>query len=173
MPRVPTRTFAPHSLSYETGMHSIANYIASIHPPRGARNRGPRAARPPCGGRRHDPVSGWSILIRLVAVVIERTGRQAGVWQVEPAPAVFPMVLGSARVSSRLSVTARRGSALGDRVFGQLSIPANRLVGDNAECVAVTAEAPLARVPDGVDLAMAAAAPTAGLGPASSAAGAA
>ena len=51
----------------------------------------------------------------------------------------------------------------GDKVFGQLFIPPVGASGTYADYVAVTAEAPLARVPDGVDLVVAAAAPTAGL----------
>jgi NADPH2:quinone reductase len=50
----------------------------------------------------------------------------------------------------------------GDKVFGQLFIPPIGASGTYAEYVAVTAEAPLARVPDGVDLVLAATAPTAG-----------
>jgi NADPH:quinone reductase-like Zn-dependent oxidoreductase len=50
----------------------------------------------------------------------------------------------------------------GDRVFGQLFIPPVGASGTYADYVAVTADAPLARVPDGLDLIQAAAAPTAG-----------
>jgi NADPH:quinone reductase-like Zn-dependent oxidoreductase len=51
----------------------------------------------------------------------------------------------------------------GDEVFGQLFIPPVGASGTYAEYVAVTAEAPVARVPGGVDLVVAAAAPTPGL----------
>jgi NADPH:quinone reductase-like Zn-dependent oxidoreductase len=50
----------------------------------------------------------------------------------------------------------------GDKIFGQLFIPPVGASGTYAEYVAVTADAPLARVPDGLDLIQAAAAPTAG-----------
>jgi NADPH:quinone reductase-like Zn-dependent oxidoreductase len=52
--------------------------------------------------------------------------------------------------------------ARGDKVFGQLLIPPVGAFGTYAEYVAVSADAPLARVPDGLDLIQAAAAPTAG-----------
>ncbi len=86
----------------------------------------------------------------------------SGEWR--PAPAVFPMVLGvdGAGVVETVGNGTTRFRP-GDRVFGQLFIPPIGASGTYAEYVAVTAEAPLARVPDGVDLAMAAAAPTAGL----------
>jgi NADPH:quinone reductase-like Zn-dependent oxidoreductase len=50
----------------------------------------------------------------------------------------------------------------GDKVLGQLFIPPIGAFGTYAEYVAVTADAPLACVPDGLDLIQAAAAPTAG-----------
>ncbi len=50
----------------------------------------------------------------------------------------------------------------GDRVFGQLFIPPIGASGTYADYVAVTGEAPLTRVPDELDLVLAAAAPTAG-----------
>jgi NADPH:quinone reductase-like Zn-dependent oxidoreductase len=50
----------------------------------------------------------------------------------------------------------------GDRVFGQMFIPPIGAFGTYAEYVAVTADAPLACVPQGLDLIQAASAPTAG-----------
>jgi NADPH:quinone reductase-like Zn-dependent oxidoreductase len=50
----------------------------------------------------------------------------------------------------------------GDKIFGQLLIPPVGAFGTYAEYVAVSADAPLARLPDGLDLIQAAAAPTAG-----------
>ena len=86
----------------------------------------------------------------------------SGEWR--PAPAVFPMVLGvdGAGVVEAMGEGTTRFSP-GDEVFGQLFIPPIGASGTYAEYVAVTEEAPLARVPDGVDLVVAAAVPTAGV----------
>ena len=80
-----------------------------------------------------------------------------------PAPATFPMVLGAdgAGVVERASEGARRFSR-GDELFGQLLIAPLGSAGTYAEYVAVTEEAPLARVPDGLDPVVASALPTAG-----------
>ena len=85
----------------------------------------------------------------------------SGAWR--PAPATFPMVLGAdgAGVVERAGEGARRFS-LGDELFGQLLIAPLGSAGTYAEYVAVTEEAPLARVPDGLDPVVAAALPTAG-----------
>ena len=85
----------------------------------------------------------------------------SGAWR--PAPATFPMVLGAdgAGVVERASEGARRFSR-GDELFGQLLIAPLGSAGTYAEYVAVTEEAPLARVPDGLDPVVAAALPTAG-----------
>ena len=85
----------------------------------------------------------------------------AGAWR--PAPATFPMVLGAdgAGVVERAGEGARRFSR-GDELFGQLLIAPLGSAGTYAEYVAVTEEAPLARVPDGLDPVVAAALPTAG-----------
>lgn len=56
----------------------------------------------------------------------------------------------------------QRGFSQGDRVFGQLLIAPIGSAGTYAEYVAVTAAAPLALVPDGLDLVGAAAVPTIG-----------
>jgi NADPH:quinone reductase-like Zn-dependent oxidoreductase len=85
----------------------------------------------------------------------------SGAWR--PAPATFPMVLGAdgAGVVERVGEGARR-FARGDELFGQLLIPPLGSAGTYAEYVAVTEEAPLARVPDGLDPVVAASLPTAG-----------
>jgi NADPH:quinone reductase len=85
----------------------------------------------------------------------------SGDWK--PMPATFPMVLGAdgAGVIEKLGDGASRFS-VGDDVFGQLFIAPLGSVGTYAEYVAVTEEAPLARVPTGLDDVVAAALPTAG-----------
>ena len=85
----------------------------------------------------------------------------SGAWR--PAPATFPMVLGAdgAGVVERVGEGARRFSR-GDELFGQLLIAPLGSAGTYAEYVAVTEEAPLARVPDGLDPVVAASLPTAG-----------
>jgi NADPH:quinone reductase len=85
----------------------------------------------------------------------------SGAWR--PAPATFPMVLGAdgAGVVEGAGEGARRFSR-GDELFGQLLIAPLGSAGTYAEYVAVTEEAPLARVPTGLDPVVAAALPTAG-----------
>jgi NADPH:quinone reductase-like Zn-dependent oxidoreductase len=85
----------------------------------------------------------------------------AGEWR--PMPATFPMVLGAdcAGVVEKLGEGASRFS-VGDDLFGQLLIAPLGSAGTYAEYVAVTEDAPLARVPAGLDDVVAAALPTAG-----------
>jgi NADPH:quinone reductase-like Zn-dependent oxidoreductase len=85
----------------------------------------------------------------------------SGAWK--PMPATFPMVLGAdgAGVVEQLGEGTSRYS-VGDDLFGQLLIAPVGSAGTYAEYVAVTEEAPLARVPSGLDDAVAAALPTAG-----------
>jgi NADPH:quinone reductase len=85
----------------------------------------------------------------------------SGAWK--PMPATFPMVLGAdgAGVVEQLGEGASRFS-LGDDLFGQLLIPPLGSAGTYAEYVAVTEDAPLARVPSGLDDVVAAALPTVG-----------
>jgi NADPH2:quinone reductase len=79
-------------------------------------------------------------------------------------PAKFPMVLGA-----DLAGTVRDGGpgaarfVPGDKVFGQLLIPPLGSTGTYAEYVACPADAPLARIPDGLDPITAAALPTVGV----------
>src|SRR6201993_4542629 len=85
----------------------------------------------------------------------------SGAWK--PMPATFPMVLGAdcAGVVEELGEGASRFS-VGDDLFGQLLIAPLGSAGTYAEYVAVTEDAPLARVPPGLDDVVAAALPTAG-----------
>jgi NADPH:quinone reductase len=107
---------------------------------------------------------GGQVLIRLRAAGMNPMDAKLASGEWRPAPAVFPMVLGvdGAGVVEATGEGATR-FVPGDEVFGQLFIPPIGSSGTYAEYVAVTAEAPLARVPDGVDLVVAAAVPTAGL----------
>src|SRR4029077_8272318 len=79
-------------------------------------------------------------------------------------PATFPMVLGAA-----LAATIREDGpgatrfAPGDEVFGQLLLPPLGSTGTYAEYVACGQDAPLARIPAGLDLVTAAALPTVGV----------
>jgi NADPH:quinone reductase len=85
-----------------------------------------------------------------------------GAWQ-DKMPAKFPMVLGAdlaGIVREDGPGTAR--FAPGDEVFGQLLIPPLGSAGTYAEYVACAENAPLARMPAGLDPVTAAALPTAG-----------
>jgi NADPH:quinone reductase-like Zn-dependent oxidoreductase len=88
-------------------------------------------------------------------------GLASGAWK--PMPAKFPMVLGAdgAGVVEELGEGASRYS-VGDDLFGQLLIAPIGSAGTYAEYVAVSEDAPLARVPSGLDDVVAAALPTAG-----------
>jgi NADPH2:quinone reductase len=103
------------------------------------------------------------VLIKLRAAGINPMDRTlaSGAWK--PMPASFPMVLGAdgAGVVEQLGEGASRYS-LGDDLFGQLLIAPLGSAGTYAEYVAVTEDAPLARVPIELDDAVAAALPTAG-----------
>jgi NADPH:quinone reductase len=110
------------------------------------------------------PVAGpGQVLIKLVAASFNPMDVRlaSGEWQ--PAPATFPMVVGvdGAGVVEAVGEGTTRFTT-GDNVFGQLFIPPIGASGTYAEYVAVTAEAPLALVPSGLDLVEAAAAPTVG-----------
>jgi NADPH2:quinone reductase len=110
------------------------------------------------------PVAGpGQLLIKLVAASVNPMDFRLASGEWRPAPAVFPMVLGvdgAGVVEATGDGTTR--FVEGDKVFGQLFLPPIGAFGTYAEYVAVSAEAPLAAVPDGLDLACAAAAPTAG-----------
>jgi NADPH:quinone reductase len=85
----------------------------------------------------------------------------SGDWK--PMPAMFPMVLGAdgAGVVEKIGEGESKFS-VGDHLFGQLLIAPLGSAGTYAEYVAVTEEAPLVKVPAGVDDVVAAALPTAG-----------
>jgi NADPH2:quinone reductase len=85
----------------------------------------------------------------------------SGEWR--PMPATFPMVLGAdgAGVVESLGEATSRYS-VGDELFGQLLVAPLGSAGTYAEYVAVSEDAPLARVPSGLDDVVAAALPTAG-----------
>ena len=85
----------------------------------------------------------------------------SGAWK--PMPATFPMVLGAdgAGVVEKLGEGSSRYS-VGDHLFGQLLIAPLGSAGTYAEYVAVSEDAPLARVPSALDDVVAAALPTAG-----------
>lgn len=85
----------------------------------------------------------------------------AGDWR--PMPATFPMVLGAdcAGVVETLGQGTSRFS-VGDDLFGQLLIAPLGSAGTYAEYVAVAEDAPLTRVPTGLDDIVAASLPTAG-----------
>ncbi|HEX4431111.1 MAG TPA: alcohol dehydrogenase catalytic domain-containing protein, partial [Frankiaceae bacterium] len=103
------------------------------------------------------------VLIKLRAAGMNPMDRTlaSGAWK--PMPATFPMVLGAdgAGVVEQLGEGASR-FALGDDLFGQLLIPPLGSAGTYAEYVAITEDAPLARVPSGLDDVVAAALPTVG-----------
>ncbi len=86
-----------------------------------------------------------------------------GGWQ-DQMPATFPMVLGA-----DLAGTVREDGpgaarfAPGDEVFGQLLIPPLGSTGTYAQYVACGQDAPLARIPAGLDPVTAAALPTVGV----------
>jgi NADPH2:quinone reductase len=103
------------------------------------------------------------VLVRLAAASINPMDAKLASGEWRPAPAIFPMVLGvdgAGSVEATGEGTTR--FAPGDKVFGQLFIPPIGATGTYAEYVAVSAEAPLAWVPDRLDLVEAASAPTAG-----------
>jgi NADPH2:quinone reductase len=103
------------------------------------------------------------VLLRMRAAGTNPMDAQLAAGLFRPAPAVFPMVLGAdgAGVVEQLGDGAGR-FAPGDEVFGQLLIAPVGSAGTYAEYVAVTEEAPLARVPAGMDPVLTASLPTAG-----------
>lgn len=82
----------------------------------------------------------------------------------EAMAGTFPLILGAdlAGVVESLGAGASRFSE-GDTVFGQLMVVPLGSAGTYAERVAVSEDAPLARVPDGLDPVAAASLPTAGV----------
>lgn len=105
------------------------------------------------------------VLIKVLAAGMNPMDRDiaAGGWQ-SVMPATFPMVLG-ADLAGTVEQTGEGSNrfAVGDAVMGQLLIPPLGSSGTYTEHVAVSADATLARIPSGMDAAVAAAAPTIGM----------
>jgi NADPH2:quinone reductase len=103
------------------------------------------------------------VLLRARAAGMNPMDRMLASGDWRPMPATFPMVLGAdgAGVVEKLGQETSRFS-VGDDLFYQLLIPPLGSAGTYAEYVVVTEEAPLARVPSGVDDDVAAGLPTAG-----------
>jgi NADPH:quinone reductase-like Zn-dependent oxidoreductase len=105
------------------------------------------------------------ILIKIEAAGINPMDRSmaAGAWK-EQMPGSFPFVLGAdlAGVVEAVGEGAGRFK-LGEEVFGQLLIAPLGSAGTYAEYVAVTEDAPLARLPERLDSTIAASLPTAGV----------
>jgi len=104
------------------------------------------------------------VLIKLRAAGMNPMDGSLASGAFKPMPATFPMVLGAdgAGVVEQLGEGASRFS-VGDDLFGQLLIAPLGSAGTYAEHVAVREDAPLARVPSGLDDVVAAALPTAGV----------
>jgi NADPH:quinone reductase-like Zn-dependent oxidoreductase len=103
------------------------------------------------------------VLIRLRAAGMNPMDLKLASGDWKPAPATFPMVLGAdgAGIVEKIGEGVTR-FAVGDEVFGQLLIAPIGSAGTYAEYVAVSADAPLARIPSHLDDGLAAALPTAG-----------
>ena len=109
-----------------------------------------------------DPGQG-QVLLKLRAAGMNPMDRSLASGDWKPMPATFPMVLGAdgAGVVEKVGEGESRFS-VGDDLFGQLLIPPLGSAGTYAEYVVVSEEAPLTRVPSGLDDVVAAALPTAG-----------
>jgi NADPH:quinone reductase len=103
------------------------------------------------------------VLLKIRAAGMNPMDRMLASGDWRPMPATFPMVLGAdaAGLVEKLGEGTSRFS-VGDDLFGQLLIAPLGSAGTYAEYVAVTEDAPLARVPTGLDDVVAAALPTAG-----------
>ena len=103
------------------------------------------------------------VLLKLRAAGMNPMDRTLASGDWRPMPATFPMVLGAdgAGVVEKLGEGASRFS-VGDDLFGQLLIAPLGSAGTYAEYVAVSEDAPLAKVPAELDDVVAAALPTAG-----------
>jgi NADPH:quinone reductase len=151
----------------------MSTYCAETQPPHPGHNRKepnmraitvteygatPRVAEMPTP----EPGRG-QLLLKMRAAGMNPMDRMLASGDWKPMPATFPMVLGAdcAGVVETLGDGAARFS-VGDDLFGQLLIAPLGSTGTYAEYVAVAEDAPLARVPDGLDDLVAAALPTAG-----------
>jgi NADPH:quinone reductase len=103
------------------------------------------------------------VLLKLRAAGMNPMDRTLAAGDWKPMPATFPMVLGAdgAGVVEKIGEGESRFS-VGDDLFGQLLLPPLGSAGTYAEYVAVSEDAPLAKVPSGLDDVVAAALPTAG-----------
>jgi NADPH:quinone reductase len=123
------------------------------------------------GGRPHvedlppPEVQAGQVLIKVIAAGMNPMDRviAAGGWE-SIMPATFPMILGADAAGrvEHLGDGADRFS-VGDEVFGQLLIPPLGSTGTYAAYVAAPQGSPLARVPAGLDPAVAAGVPTVGM----------
>jgi NADPH:quinone reductase len=104
------------------------------------------------------------VLIRLRAAGMNPMDRTLASGDWRPMPATFPMVLGAdgAGVVEGVGEGTTRFAA-GENVFGQFLIAPLGSAGTYAEYVAVPEDAPLALVPQGMDVVVASALPTAGM----------
>ena len=103
------------------------------------------------------------VLIAIQAAGMNPMDMQMASGDWKPAPARFPMVLGADLAGTvRDDGPGAARFAPGDEVFGQLLIPPLGSAGTYAEYVVCAEDAPLARIPDGLDPVTAAALPTAG-----------
>src|SRR4051794_24383804 len=110
-------------------------------------------------------VQAGQVLIEVLAAGMNPGDRQiaAGSWE-SIMPATFPMILGADVVGTVEQVgEGSERFSVGDEVFGQLLIPPLGSTGTYAEYVAASEDSPLARVPAGVEPAVAAAVPTTGM----------
>jgi NADPH2:quinone reductase len=121
---------------------------------------------PPALTQVPDPHPGpGQVLIKIKAAGINPMDRHAadGGWKAT-MPAVFPLILGFDLAGVVEAVGEGAGKfTVGEEVYGQLKIAPLGSAGTYAEYVAVTQDAPLARIPHGLDPAVAAALPTAGV----------
>ncbi|HEY2140471.1 MAG TPA: NADP-dependent oxidoreductase [Solirubrobacteraceae bacterium] len=103
------------------------------------------------------------VLLRMRAAGMNPMDRTLASGDWKPMPATFPMVLGAdgAGVVEKLGDGTSMFS-VGDDLVYQLLIPPLGSAGTYAEYVAVAEDAPLARVPSGLDDVVAASLPTAG-----------
>jgi len=113
-----------------------------------------------------DPHPGpGQVLIKVKAAGINPMDRSVadGGWKAR-MPAVFPFILGF-DVAGAVEAAGEGAVkfAVGEEVYGQLIVAPLGSAGTYAEYVAVTQDAPLARIPQGLDPAVAAALPTAGV----------
>src|SRR5205807_1743343 len=104
------------------------------------------------------------VLIKLRAAGVNPMDRWLASGAQRSEAATFPLVLGAdgAGIVETIGAGATRFSP-GDTVFGQLWAAPFVEAGTAAEYVAVSEDATLARVPDGLDLVVAAALPTTGM----------